>query len=346
VQHINDFLKTYVSHAGVAPSDHVVVFDEAQRAWDAKQGKEKFDRDASEPLLLLELMARHSSWAVCVCLIGSGQEINDGEEGVAGWAQAIEATARTTPRKWTVYGPPSLFGASRSPVALGNLDSNVGIVTTESLHLDVPLRSFRSPQLSEWIEKVLSCEFHTARELTRDLNFGLYITRDLQTAKAWLRSQTRGLRRKGLLASSGARRLRADGLGQMLSATDGPAIAHWYLRPPGDIRSSHALEVPANEYTSQGLEIDFAGLCWGGDLIYDGHAWMTRALGGTKWNVLTNEAKRRFVVNSYRVLLSRSREGTVIWVPRGDQEDSTRSPAEFDGVAACLQQAGVISLDH
>jgi DUF2075 family protein len=311
-----------------------------------KQGKEKFDRDASEPLLLLELMARHSSWAVCVCLIGSGQEINDGEEGVAGWAQAIEATARTTPRKWTVYGPPSLFGASRSPVALGNLDSNVGIVTTESLHLDVPLRSFRSPQLSEWIEKVLSCEFHTARELTRDLNFGLYITRDLQTAKAWLRSQTRGLRRKGLLASSGARRLRADGLGQMLSATDGPAIAHWYLRPPGDIRSSHALEVPANEYTSQGLEIDFAGLCWGGDLIYDGHAWMTRALGGTKWNVLTNEAKRRFVVNSYRVLLSRSREGTVIWVPRGDQEDSTRSPAEFDGVAACLQQAGVISLDH
>lgn len=149
----------------------------------------------------------------------------------------------------------------------------------------------------------------------------------------------------GLLASSGAKRLRADGLGQMLSATDGQAIAHWYLNPPGDIRSSFALEVPANEYTSHGLEIDFACLCWGGDLIFkDGH-WVTRSLAGNKWSVVSNPAKRRFILNSYRVLLSRAREGLVVWVPRGDDEDHTRRTAELDNVANCLLHAGADSLD-
>jgi len=149
----------------------------------------------------------------------------------------------------------------------------------------------------------------------------------------------------GLLASSGAKRLRADGLGQVLSATDGQAIAHWYLNPPGDIRSSFALEVPANEYTSQGLEIDFACLCWGGDLIYKHVRWVTRSLAGNKWNVVSDSAKRLFVLNSYRVLLSRAREGMVIWIPKGDGEDGTRSAEELDSIAACLLNAGAHSLD-
>jgi len=345
VQHINDFLKQYVHGSSAPPSEHVIVFDEAQRAWNARQGKEKFGRDASEPLLVLETMLRHSDWAVCVCLIGKGQEINDGEEGVEGWADAIARLSSGNASRWKVYGPDLVFGASRSTETLGELTEGVESVRTESLHLDVPMRSFRSPELGAWIEHVIGGEFSGAAETVKQLSYPLKITRSFEEAKAWLRKSTLGERRMGLLASSGAKRLRADGLGQVLSATDGQTIAHWYLNPPGDIRSSFALEVPANEYTSQGLEIDFACLCWGGDLIYKSGCWVTRSLSGNRWAVLSHGAKRLFVLNSYRVLLSRAREGMVIWVPRGDGEDRTRRPDELDGVADCLLRAGAHSLD-
>lgn len=345
VQHINDFLKQYVHGSSTPPSEHVIVFDEAQRAWNARQGKEKFGRNASEPLLVLETMLRHSDWAVCVCLIGKGQEINDGEEGVEGWADAIARLCVGNVSRWKIYGPNSVFGASRSNEALGELPDGVESVRTDSLHLDVPMRSFRSPKLGAWIEHVIGGEFSAAAETAKQLSYPLMMTRSLEQAKAWLRQSTLGERRMGLLASSGAKRLRADGLGQVLSATDGQAIAHWYLNPPGDIRSSFALEVPANEYTSQGLEIDFACLCWGGDLIYKNGCWVTRSLSGNRWSVLSDSAKRLFVLNSYRVLLSRAREGMVIWVPKGDGEDHTRSPDELDGVADRLLSAGARSLD-
>jgi hypothetical protein len=341
VQHINDFLKQYVHGSSAPPSEHVIVFDEAQRAWNARQGKEKFGRDASEPLLILETMLRHSDWAVCVCLIGKGQEINDGEEGVEGWADAIARLSAASASRWKVYGPDLVFGASRSTETLGALPDGLESVRTESLHLDVPMRSFRSPKLGAWIEYVIGAEFSAAAETAKQLSYPLKITRSLEQAKAWLRQSTLGERRMGLLASSGAKRLRADGLGQVLSATDGQAIAHWYLNPPGDIRSSFALEVPANEYTSQGLEIDFACLCWGGDLIYKSGSWVTRALSGNRWSVLSDSAKRLFVLNSYRVLLSRAREGMVIWVPKGDGDDHTRSRDELDGAAECLLRAGI-----
>lgn len=341
VQHINDFLKEYLNGSGAPPSEHVIVFDEAQRAWNARQGMEKFGRDASEPHLVLETMLRHRDWAVCVCLIGKGQEINDGEEGVAGWAEAISRLSTENVSRWKVYGPDLIFGASRSPETLGQLPDGVETVRSESLHLNVPMRSFRSPTLATWIERVIEGEFSASAETARELSYPLYLTRSLEDAKAWLRQSTLGERRMGLLASSGAKRLRADGLGQVLSATDGQTIAHWYLNSPGDIRSSFALEVPANEYTSQGLEIDFACLCWGGDLIYKDDRWITRSLSGNRWTVLSDSAKRMFVLNSYRVLLSRAREGMVIWVPKGDVEDHTRSPSELDDVADCLLRAGV-----
>lgn len=307
VQHINDFLKEYVHASTAPPAEHVIVFDEAQRAWNARQGKKKFGRDASEPLFVLETMHRHADWSVCVCLIGKGQEINDGEEGVAGWADAIERLSAGDAPRFKVYGPELIFGTSRSTESLGVLPADVQSVRTESLHLDVPMRSFRSPRLGIWIEHLIAGELAEAAETAKQLAYPLRITRSLVEAKTWLTQSTLGERRMGLLASSGAKRLRADGLGQVLSATDGQAIAHWYLNPPGDIRSSFALEVPANEYTSQGLEIDFACLCWGGDLIRRNNDWVTRSLAGNRWSRVSNRVKRLFVLNSYRVLLSRAR---------------------------------------
>lgn len=345
VQHINDFLKEYVVGDRRAPTEHVIVFDEAQRAWNAKQGKEKFGREASEPLLVLETMARHTNWSVCVCLIGIGQEINDGEEGIAGWADAIARVSAGQPEeRWEVHGAANVFGASRSSDTLGPLPNNIRRQQSNSLHLEVPMRSFRSPALGQWIDHVVQAEFAFAKHTAQGLSYPVVLTRDLNRARRWLREMARGERRVGLLASSGAKRLRADGLGQILSATEGQAIAHWYLQPPGDIRSSFALEVPANEYTSQGLELDFACLCWGGDFIYSSE-WRARTLSGNRWSRVKDPTKRSFIVNSYRVLLSRAREGIAIWVPHGDAEDHTRSPQEFDATASALIAAGAQSID-
>ncbi len=155
---------------------------------------------------------------------------------------------------------------------------------------------------------------------------------------------TRGQRRCGLVTSSGARRLRADGLGEILNATDGMDIAHWYLNPPGDIRASYALEVPANEYTCQGLELDFIGVCWGGNLLRDPHhrKWIYRRFNGAKWVIAKDVARRQFIENGYRVLLTRAREGLVIWVPVGEPEDKTRELGLLDATAKYFLSCGVV----
>ena len=196
----------------------------------------------------------------------------------------------------------------------------------------------------EWVDALLSGEVSSAKALAEEMDYKLCVTRDLEVARDWLKAEALGERRMGLLASSGARRLRADGIGETLNATDGAAIAHWYLNSPGDIRSSFALEVPANEYTSQGLELDFACLCWGGDLVVRGGKWIVRSLAGNRWNELADSKRKWFALNSYRVLLSRAREGMVIWVPRGAADDHTRRPDELDAVADWLKQAGVAPL--
>ncbi len=344
IQHINDFLKQYVHGSDAPPSGHVIVFDEAQRAWDAAQGKEKFGREASEPFLILESMARHSDWSVTVCLIGLGQEINDGEEGLGGWAGAIEDLSAQGSKAWTLFAPPEVLGGIRSTHALGALTDRVVCEPQSALHLEVPMRAFRSPDFGAWIDAVLVGDRDKARAIASGLTYPIHLTRSLTTAKAWLKRATQGERRMGLLASSGARRLRADGLGETLNATDGSSIALWYLNPPGDIRSSYALEVPANEYTSQGLELDFACLCWGGDLTHQDGQWTARTLAGNRWNLVKDSKRTAMIVNSYRVLLTRGREGLVIWVPQGDPEDETRRPAEFDAVARYLTDAGVVAL--
>jgi hypothetical protein len=172
--------------------------------------------------------------------------------------------------------------------------------------------------------------------------YPLVITRSLPDAKSWLRERGRGERRYGLVTSSGARRLRADGLGVTLHASAGDEIAQWYLNPHGDIRSSYALEVPANEYTCQGLELDYACVCWGGDLLWSevSNEWALNRLSGNSWQRIRDAASRRFLSNSYRVLLTRAREGLVMWIPRGDELDPTRRPGPLDGTANFLMRCG------
>ena len=346
IQHINDFLKDAVTHAeGEAPHEHVIVFDEAQRAWDEKQGKEKFNREASEPTLLLEIMMRHRDWCACICLVGGGQEINTGEQGISGWGDALRAMDDKNASTWTIYAPPDVLegGASTGGGMLGELPLSVAVVEEPGLELQVPMRSYRSPALAAWVDAVLEGHSDRARTLIAGLDaYPIVVTRSLANARAWLRSNTRGQRRCGLVASSGARRLRADGIGEFLTPKDGAEISNWYLNEPDDLRSSSALEVPANEYACQGLELDFVGVCWGGDLIWSAgrREWRVRRLNGVRWQNVNDAARRRYAINSYRVLLTRAREGLVIWVPTGSSDDSTRNPVELDATADFLMQCG------
>jgi hypothetical protein len=351
IQHINDFLKEYLSGTKVAvPHEHVIVFDEAQRAWDAKQGAQKFERSKSEPSLLLEIMGQHHDWCACVCLVGGGQEINTGEEGIRGWGDAVRGLEPGERQRWTVYGPDDVFegGSSTGGLALGELPPEICAPAKQELRLSVPLRSYRSPALSDWVSAVIAGDLAEAQRHAPLLGeYPIVLTRSLPEAKAWLRMRGRGQRRYGLLASSGARRLRADGLGLLLGANDGEAIAQWYLNPPNDIRSSLVLEVPANEYACQGLEIDHGCVCWGGDFIFDRdeNRWQARRLSGNDWHQARTVEEQRYIQNTYRVLLTRAREGLVIWLSTGDALDRTRAPQELDATAQFLVAAGARMLD-
>lgn len=348
IQHINDFLQQCLRGSPAEPpEEHVIVFDEAQRAWDEKQGQEKFNRTASEPLLLLELMSRHKDWCACVCLIGSGQEINSGEEGVRGWGDALAKLEPQLRSQWGLFAPPEVFASEQATQTIlpSELPPEIMIQIEPELQLRVPQRSYRSPSVSRWVDHVLAGDEQCALAVARELGeYPIVVTRSVTYAKNWLHKISRGERRFGLVASSGARRLRADGLGTLLHASSGADIAHWYLNAPGDIRSSFALEVPANEYTCQGLELDLACLCWGGDLLWNPSQenWSCFRLSGTTWKAIRQPAAKQFLLNSYRVLLTRAREGLIIWIPEGSDADATRPSAPFDATADFLYRCGAL----
>lgn len=350
VQGLMSFLEHYLkAEPNLAPHEHVVIFDEAQRAWDAEYGQQRFNRAASEPSLFLEIMGRHADWAVIVALVGNGQEINRGEQGLQEWGKALIDQHVRHHCFWDVVAPPAVLASgSMQWQALFKDGEYPGIVRTDAdLHLKVSVRSHTCEILHSWIDAVLKGDIRNAYGISSAVErIPVYITRNLAEMRAWLKSEALGHRRCGLVASSGARRLRADGLGVSLNAQELNDVVHWYLKPKGDVRSSNALEVTANEYTCQGLELDYVGMCWGGDLVWSAPAqqWEPRAFSGTRWQRVSENDKRNYVLNKYRVLLSRARSGMVIWVPNGDADDATRSPFDFDVTHTALLNAGAMPL--
>lgn len=333
VQNVHGFLREHA--AGPAPPDRVVVFDEAQRAWDREHSLRKAKRPRSEPELMLEIMDRHD-WAVVVALLGSGQEINTGEAGLPEWGRAL----RDRFAHWTAHIAPGQLDAA----AVGRFDplfpegpGRVEVIPDPALHLSVSRRSFRAEAVSGWVEEVLAGEAAAARRrLAGMTKYPIVLTRDLEAARRWLRGRARGLRRAGLVASSGARRLRPYGLD--VKADSEPA--EWFLNPPEDVRSSPFLELAATEFAVQGLELDWAGVCWDADFRRRPGGWEYKKFAGTRWTDRRNEADRRYTLNKYRVLLTRAREGMVIWVPPGSDEDETRRPAFYHGTTEYLLACG------
>jgi len=352
IQTLMDFLREYLkAHDGEAPDDHVIIFDEAQRAWDAAYGAQKFNRSKSEAGLFLEIMGRHDDWAVIIALVGGGQEINKGELGISEWGRALQAERdRDGARAWKAIASPQVLAGDEVTAWQSLFDSEVPawVEADARLHLSTSIRSYGSDAAPKWVNSLLASDLQSAASIARsEADFPVYLTRDLETARAWLVQHSRGNRRSGLVASSGARRLRAEGLGASIGAAELDAVAHWFLRPRGDIRSSFALEVTANEYACQGLELDYVGVCWDGDLAFDfSHAkWRPRRLNGTRWQTVQGDDGRNWILNKYRVLLTRARLGMVIWVPRGSSADETRLPKVYDTIAGVLIASGARSLD-
>jgi DUF2075 family protein len=336
IQNVHRFIDAHFG-SSVPPVDRVIIFDEAQRAWNREQSLRKFKRDRSEPEIMLDVMNRHEGWAVIVALVGSGQEINTGEAGLREWGRALADRFR----HWTVRISPQL---SR-PSAARDVDPlferppyDIRLAEDDALHLDVALRSYKAEALSEFVGHLLSRDVDRSRAaLAACQRFPIAITRNLATARQWLKTKQRGSRRIGLIASSGGRRLRAHGL-DVRTELD---VENWFLNQQEDVRSSYYLETPATEFGIQGLELDWTGVCWDIDLVPERDSWRVQAFKGTKWQSVKDSIRRRYVINKYRVLLTRAREGMVIWVPRGDPSDWTRPGAKYDAIADYLQSCGL-----
>ena len=350
VQNIHHFVKDNLEREGSQPSyELAIVFDEAQRAWNAEQNCKKYKKRSSawhisEPEMVLRIMDRHPKWAVVIALVGGGQEIHDGEAGLAEWGKALSKY-----QHWQVLASPEALkgGETVGGAALFDGKPSVNRVVEESaLHLDVCIRSHQATDLATWVNCVLRGDQGNALQLTKRFErFPVVLSRDLQHAKAWLREHARGQRRCGLVASSGAVRLRAYGIETSMAIREAYSYAHWFLAPRGDVRSSYQLEVVATEFEIQGLELDIVGLCWGGDFVWDKQSqrWRTLRLVGNRWKGVQGEKAIR-IQNKYRVLLTRAREGLVIWVPEGDSSDPTRDVASMDETAQYLVGCGAVQL--
>jgi hypothetical protein len=346
IQNIHHFRDTYVGNDEI-PVEKVVVFDEAQRAWTREQAtsfmrrkRAQADFDLSEPEFLISVMDRHPDWCTVVCLVGEGQEINTGEAGIAEWINALENRFDN----WQVYISPRVALPDHSVEGrVKKFMASPRVHTDECLHLAVSIRSFRAEALSEFIGHTVDNDSGAARAAYKRIKatYPIYLSRDLADSREWLKSQARGTERFGLVASSGAQRLRPEGI--HIKANIEPA--NWFLNPSEDVRSSYYLEDVASEFAVQGLELDWVGVCWDGDFYHNGKRWVCQRFKGTKWQSVNVESNQTYLRNAYRVILTRARQGMILFVPKGDLSDRTRPPSFYDGTFEYLQSCGIPMLD-
>jgi len=345
IQIVHHYRDTYLVDKK-PPYDHVAIFDEAQRAWTKEQTVNFMKRkkgipdfDSSEPEFLISCLDRHPDWAVIVCLVGGGQEINTGEAGISEWLDAIFNRYE----KWNVYISPNLIDSEYSAVnAIQKLEERGNVVFNSDLHLSVSMRSLRAENLSLFVKNLLDLDVEQARKTLANTSdkYPIVLTRDLTAAKKWLKEKARGNERYGLIVSSQAQRLKPYAVD--VKSPMNPV--NWFLEGKDDVRSSYYLEDVATEFHVQGLEIDWACVMWDGDLRYSEFGWKTYSFIGNKWQNIKKEERKRYLINAYRVLLTRARQGMVIVVPYGNSEDHTRKHEYFDDTFNYLKSIGIKSI--
>lgn len=330
------------------PVEKVAIFDEAQRAWDEqnltdfmKKKKHIEDFNMSEPEFLISILNRHNDWATIICLIGGCQEINKGESaGIYGWFDSL----RNNYPNWDIYVSDKITDDEYSKGHnFAEMTKNMNVNIIEDLHLAVSLRSFRSENVSNFVKALLDVDIDTAKRLYEQFNndYPVFVTRNLHKAKLWVRSQAKGSQRYGLTASSGAKRLRKYGIWvqNKIEATN------WFLNGKNDVRSSFHLEETATEFDIQGLELDWTIVCWDADLRFENGDFKHLKFVGTKWQNIKSADNILYLKNAYRVLLTRARQGFVIFVPTGDETDMTAKPEYYDGIYRYLKSVGIKELE-
>ncbi len=342
IQNIHHFRDHY-RESLTAPHEMTVVFDEAQRAWDRdkivkfmRDRKGDKDFNVSEPEFLIGVMNRHPGWCAIVCLVGGGQEIYAGEAGLSEWFLAL---SQRYP-KWKVFTSDQLLQPDYHwGKDLRGMISSLDHQVDGDLHLAVAIRSFRAEKLSQFVNELVAGDPESARTTYQAIRktYPIALTRSLEVARVWLRTKARGSERYGLVASAGAMRLKPEGI-FVKAPFDAPT---WFLNSRDDVRSSFYLEDAATEFAVQGLELDWIGVCWDVDFSRQNDSWVYRAFKGTRWQNVKAERDRKYLANAYRVLLTRARQGMVIYIPPGDPLDPTRSPILYDGIADYLERCGI-----
>jgi Uncharacterized conserved protein (DUF2075). len=328
------------------PHEHVVIFDEAQRAWNRQQTSHFMQRkkgqpgfSQSEPEFLIRYMDRHQDWALIVCLVGGGQEINTGEAGISEWLSAVQESFSHWHLYISEYLHDSEYGATESLAALGQYPH---AHFEPHLHLAVSMRSFRAESVSAFVKALLDVERDAAGALFAQIRdrFPILLTRDLDSAKRWLRQRARGSERFGVVASSKAMRLKPHAIDIRVSIDP----VHWFLNDRSDTRSSYYLEDAATEFQVQGLELDWLCVTWDADLRFTPSGWSYHDFRGDRWINVNSADNRSYLKNAYRVLLTRARQGMVIFVPPGDHDDPTRPPHVYEATYDYLRSLGIPTL--
>lgn len=343
IQNVHHFRDDCLKDETKAPVEHVAIFDEAQRAWNKKQTvdfmkrkKGRPDFSFSEPEFLISCLDRHKDWAVIVCLVGGGQEINTGEAGISEWLNALN----TTFKDWEIHISERLTDKEYdSGEAINNIANRKHVLFKDDFHLSVSLRSFRAENLSSFVKNVLDLELEKAKAdlLKLQSKYPIRLTRDLNLAKAWLRKKARGSERYGIVVSSQAKRLKPLAIDVRHNINP----VNWFLDGKDDVRSSFHLEDVATEFDIQGLEVDWSCVVWDGDLRHDNGKWGTFSFKGNKWQNIKKEERKQYLLNAYRVLLTRARQGMIIVVPKGDEKDYSRPSKYYDTTFDYLSSLGL-----
>lgn len=301
-----------------------------------KRKKGVFDFDMSEPEFLINIMNRHSDWSVIICLIGGGQEINTGEAGLIEWFDSL----RDKFSNWNVYVSDKISDHEYTRgKSVNSLIQGLNCKIVKDLHLSVSLRSFRSENVAGFVKDVLDVNVENAKQLLTQFknDYPIYITRNLNKAKTWIINQAKGSERYGMIASSGAKRLRSYGI-WVQNKVDAPT---WFLNGKDDVRSSYFLEETATEFDIQGLELDWSILCWDANLRFNNGKFEYYNFIGSKWQNINKLENVLYLKNAYRVLMTRARQGFVIFVPEGNLKDITRQPEYYDGIYNYLVSLGI-----
>ena len=313
VRDVKAYVERYTQNPRLIPDEHVLIYDEAQRAWDAERVADKHGSRGdgrSEPEHFIEFAERVPGWCVVLALVGQGQEIHIGEEaGLGQWRTAVERAGGD----WTVHAP------SRVADVFTGLPA---VEISDDLHLHTEIRFHLAHQVDAFVEALLADdESPQPAELAQMLErngYHLRVTRDLETAKVHIRERYSGdpEARFGILVSARDKELVRFGVSASSGRFSRFAYGPWYVEGDDDPlgRSCRALREAVTEFGAQGLELDGTLLAWGADFIREDGRWSNRLAKRYQDPKRIRDAfqLRR---NAYRVLLTRGRDGTVVFVP-------------------------------